>query len=144
MGGLGRSPSLSLSPMDRRHRRLLSLAAAFSILFLIFIYSYQIRNTLSYASRPLWDKPQGPRHVVPHYYAEGIAFSESHCGLHGWKLREDVPEVWDAVLFSTELDLLEIRMHELDAVVDKFFIIESDRMSSHFWKHRPSFVDHAP
>jgi beta-1,4-mannosyl-glycoprotein beta-1,4-N-acetylglucosaminyltransferase len=27
---------------------------------------------------------------------------------------------------STELDLLEIRMNELDAVVDRFFIIESN------------------
>ena len=34
--------------------------------------------------------------------------------------------MWDAVLFTTELDLLEIRMEELDAVVDKFFILESN------------------
>lgn len=35
--------------------------------------------------------------------------------------------MWDAILFSTELDLLEIRMHELKDVVSKFFIVESDR-----------------
>lgn len=32
----------------------------------------------------------------------------------------------DAVLMSSEVDLLEIRMNELDSVVDKFFIIESN------------------
>ena len=38
-----------------------------------------------------------------------------------------MPEVWDAVLFSSELDLLEIRLHELSDVVSKFFIVEADR-----------------
>lgn len=32
----------------------------------------------------------------------------------------------DAVLMSSELDLLEIRMNELDAVVDYFLIVESN------------------
>jgi beta-1,4-mannosyl-glycoprotein beta-1,4-N-acetylglucosaminyltransferase len=49
--------------------------------------------------------------------------------LHGWTERKSKPEVWDAVIFSTELDLLEIRMNELDDVVDKFFIVESDSQS---------------
>ena len=115
-------------------RRQTSLVAALFTLFLIFIltnsYGYKIRTVISYGSRPLWDTPPGPRRIIPHYYAEGIDFNAHHCALHGWKLRDNVPEVWDAVLFNTELDLLEIRMHELDVVVDKFFIIESDRMSS--------------
>ena len=119
--------------MDRRHRRVLALAVALSILFFFYNYGYQIRNAVSYGSRPLWDTPNGPRRVVPHYYAEGTVFDDSHCALHGWTLRKHTPEVWDAVLFSTELDLLEIRMHELDAVVDRFFIIESDRMCVCFW-----------
>lgn len=51
------------------------------------------------------------------------------CALHGWGLREGAePELWDAVILDdeAELDLLEIRLHELDVVVDKWFIIESN------------------
>ena len=48
------------------------------------------------------------------------------CKMHGWEQRKSTPEVWDAVIFSTELDLLEIRLNELDSVVDRFFIVESD------------------
>lgn len=67
--------------------------------------------------------------MIPHFYAEGVSFDQQLCQLHGWDLREqeEIPEVWDAILVSTELDLLEIRMHELKDVVSKFFIVESDR-----------------
>ena len=50
------------------------------------------------------------------------------CQLHGWEERrkkEDL-KVLDAVLMSSELDLLEIRMNELDSVVDYFLIVESN------------------
>ena len=51
--------------------------------------------------------------------------------MHGWKLRSteigEKKEMWDAVLFTSELDLLEVRFTELDPVVDKFFILESNR-----------------
>ena len=67
--------------------------------------------------------------MLPHYYAEGIPYDDHLCSLHGWDIRDEneLPEVWDAVLFSSELDLLEIRMHELSSIVSKFFIVESDR-----------------
>lgn len=50
------------------------------------------------------------------------------CILHGWTKRADEPnvKVLDAVLMSTELDLLEIRLNELDSVVDYFLIVESN------------------
>lgn len=54
---------------------------------------------------------------------------DSHtCNLHGWQKRkdEDKVKVLDAVLMSTELDLLEIRLNELDPVVDFFLIVESN------------------
>lgn len=90
---------------------------------------YQIQNAISYASRPLWDTPDGPKNLVPHFYALGVDPTPDICRLHGYEPRPNVEgkEVWDAVLLSTELDLLEIRMNELDSVVDRFFIIESDR-----------------
>jgi beta-1,4-mannosyl-glycoprotein beta-1,4-N-acetylglucosaminyltransferase len=50
------------------------------------------------------------------------------CILHGWLKRTDEAnvKVLDAVLMSTELDLLEIRLNELDPVVDYFLIVESN------------------
>lgn len=88
-----------------------------------------MRNFLSYSTRPLWDKPNGPTNVIPHFYAEGVPIDQHLCALHGWDLRapHDLPQIWDAILVSTELDLLEVRMHELKDVVSKFFIVESDR-----------------
>jgi beta-1,4-mannosyl-glycoprotein beta-1,4-N-acetylglucosaminyltransferase len=102
----------------------------FSIVALYYIFKnhYQIKNTLSYATRPLWDAADGPKEVIPHYYAEGMKMDSHACQLHGWQANEDQESinVMDAVLMSSELDLLEIRMNELDSVVDNFFIIESN------------------
>ncbi|KAI0648996.1 glycosyltransferase family 17 protein [Trametes meyenii] len=106
-----------------------SLAAAFVLItWYTVATSLRIRNFISYSTRPLWDKPLGPHTTLSHYYAEGVAFDEHLCSLHGWGLRTTKPEVWDAVLFSSELDLLEIRMNELAPVVSKFFVVEADRM----------------
>jgi beta-1,4-mannosyl-glycoprotein beta-1,4-N-acetylglucosaminyltransferase len=75
----------------------------------------------------MWDKPDGPSTIIPHYHAEGLVPNSDVCQLHGWKARSGAaPPVWDAVLFTTELDLLEIRWHELNDVVDKFFIVENN------------------
>lgn len=91
--------------------------------------SYQVQNAISYASRPLWDRPDGPTKFITHYYTEGLEFSDATCELHGWTSRVQEPKLWDAVIVSSEMDLLEIRMNELDGVVDKFFIIESNSVS---------------
>ena len=50
------------------------------------------------------------------------------CKVHGWTTRhgKEGIRVIDAVLMSNELDLLEIRLNELDSVVDYFFIVESN------------------
>lgn len=87
---------------------------------------YKFHNTLSYATRPLWDHADGPRRILSHYYADGMAMNAQTCTLHGWTPREGDVRVLDAVLMSSELDLLEIRLHELSGVVDRFFIVESN------------------
>ncbi|KAI1796924.1 glycosyltransferase family 17 protein [Ganoderma leucocontextum] len=114
-----------------RRRSLVGFAAAVSLMLIMgyTITSLRVRNFLSYSTRPLWDKPSGPQKTLPHYYAEGIPFDDHLCALHGWTPRDqnELPEVWDAVLFSSELDLLEIRLHELAPVVSKFFVVEADR-----------------
>ena len=62
--------------------------------------------------------------------ADGLGYDAHTCGLHGWRAREEEERkgmvVLDAVLMSSELDLLEIRLNELDEVVDRFFILESN------------------
>ncbi|KAL7416395.1 glycosyl transferase, partial [Mrakia frigida] len=89
-------------------------------------FSYQTKTFLSYSTRFLWDRPDGPSRVIPHFYAEGMP-TDKLCGLHGWKGRKENEQVqvWDAVLFSTELDLLEVRLAELEPFVDLFIIVES-------------------
>ncbi|GJE89070.1 glycosyltransferase family 17 protein [Phanerochaete sordida] len=114
----------------RKRFPLLVLLVLFLYLLTVLIsHQLQVRNFLSYSTRPLWDKPDGPTSVLPHFYAEGVPIDADLCALHGWAARpaDDRPPVWDAVLVSTELDLLEIRMHELRDVVSTFFIVESDR-----------------
>ncbi|KAG6837836.1 hypothetical protein H0H93_016204 [Arthromyces matolae] len=93
-----------------------------------FMKHIGIKNALSYATRPLWDEADGPKTVIPHYYAEGMQMDNNACQLHGWQQRQrpENVKVMDAVLMSSELDLLEIRLNELDSVVDSFFIIESN------------------
>lgn len=100
----------------------------FFLTFLLYLsgYLHETLFVLSYASRPLWDKPPEDFKVVPHYYAEGVNMS-TLCQLHGWtyKGEENTNKVVDAVIFANELDLLEIRLRELYPVVDLFFIVES-------------------
>ncbi|KAF8739261.1 hypothetical protein AX14_010238 [Amanita brunnescens Koide BX004] len=119
-------------PLLRRPKTIVVFLPIFFIvvaaLHFVVQFQYQIRNTISYATRPLWDSDAAPKDVIPHYYAEGISMDAHTCKLHGWSQRSDASstKVLDAVLMSSELDLLEIRMNELDSVVDHFFIVESN------------------
>ncbi|KAI5121181.1 hypothetical protein M0805_005982 [Coniferiporia weirii] len=113
----------------RRFRFCVVVAVIFLILFSVLKpHHYRLRNALSYATRPLWDLADGPSDIVPHYYADGMHMDLRTCRLHGWERRSEAidVEVLDAVLMSSELDLLEIRLHELDGIVDRFFIVESN------------------
>lgn len=49
------------------------------------------------------------------------------CQLHNWKERKNEIKVIDSVIFSIELDLLEIRLKELWSYVDHFIVLEADR-----------------
>ncbi|CAE6523843.1 unnamed protein product [Rhizoctonia solani] len=114
--------------MATLRRRMVAILVTLIILISVSLYyRYQIQNAISYASRPIWDTPEGPTTVIPHFYALGLEPSPAVCKLHGVEPRDRNQEVWDAVLFSTELDLLEVRLDELDAVVDRFFVVESNR-----------------
>jgi beta-1,4-mannosyl-glycoprotein beta-1,4-N-acetylglucosaminyltransferase len=51
---------------------------------------------------------------------------ENQCKLHGWRMREFPRRVFDAVLYSNEKEILEIRWKELYPYVTQFVILESN------------------
>lgn len=87
----------------------------------IFDHTQNITSFL----RPLWDTPPTPFKYIPHYYAENASMSNL-CHLHGWSLSSETRNVYDAILFNNELDLLELRWRELYPYVTKFIILESN------------------
>ncbi|XP_065879203.1 uncharacterized protein [Euphorbia lathyris] len=80
---------------------------------------------ISYFLRPLWESPPKPFHVIPHYYHENVSM-ETLCKLHGWGIRESPRRVFDAVLFSNEVDILTIRWKELYPYITQFVLLESN------------------
>lgn len=80
---------------------------------------------ITYFLRPLWQSPPRPFTVLTHYYHENVSM-ETLCSLHGWGIRDYPRRVYDAVLFSNELDMLEIRWKELNPYVTQFVLLESN------------------
>ncbi|KAG8082371.1 hypothetical protein GUJ93_ZPchr0014g46851 [Zizania palustris] len=103
-------------------RALLALLIGVPILILM-IYAHGQKVT--YFLRPIWESPPEPFKIIPHYYHENVTM-ENLCKLHGWKVRETPRRVFDAVLFSNELDILEIRWNELSPYVSEFVLLESN------------------
>ncbi|KAJ6759008.1 hypothetical protein OIU74_025630 [Salix koriyanagi] len=109
-------------------RRVSLKAVFFALLILVPVCVIGIltyAQHISYFFRPLWDNPPPPFKHIPHYYAENVSM-EHLCHLHGWSLRSEPRRVFDAIIFSNELDILEIRWHELHPHITKFVILESD------------------
>ncbi|XWS44112.1 hypothetical protein CRYUN_Cryun15aG0016700 [Craigia yunnanensis] len=79
----------------------------------LFIFGIYLHGQkITYFLRPLWESPPKPFHEFPHYYHENVTM-ETLCNLHGWKIRETPRRVFDAVLFSNEIDILTLRWNEL-------------------------------
>ncbi|KAI7866073.1 N-acetylglucosaminyltransferase-like protein [Spinellus fusiger] len=114
-----------------RNKRILGIVVILclvSILSWLLYGSRAVITDIGYYTRPIWDKNPQIFTYIPHYYAQGIPRKDL-CELHGWTERptnERTPRVYDAIIFSVELDLLEIRIHELWDVVDEFIILESN------------------
>lgn len=87
------------------------------------LFTYHLKVT--YFLRPLWDQPPRPFNHIPHYYAENVSIAHL-CHLHGGSVLPQPRRVFDAIIFSHELDLLEIRWRELEPVITKFVILESN------------------
>ncbi|CAL9014689.1 unnamed protein product [Prunus brigantina] len=90
-------------------------------IFGIYLHGQKI----SYFLRPLWESPPKPFIDIPHYYHQNVSM-ETLCRLHGWKIRESPRRVYDAVLFSNEVDMLTIRWNELYPYVTQFVLLESN------------------
>ncbi|KAL6186479.1 hypothetical protein ACLB2K_042599 [Fragaria x ananassa] len=105
---------------------------------------YAHGQKISYFLRPLWESPPKPFHDIPHYYHENVPM-EKLCKLHGWSIREYPRRVYDAVLFSNEMDILTIRWKELYPYITKFVLLESNSTFSgiykplHFARNREQF-----
>ncbi|KAL7134665.1 hypothetical protein ABFS83_11G042200 [Erythranthe nasuta] len=112
-------------PTFRRSRRKLLFILLLILVPLSIIGIFTHGQKISYFFRPLWDKPPPPFEHLPHYYAENVS-TDHLCRLHGWTPRSEPRRVFDAVIFSNELDLLEIRWRELHRHVHKFVILESN------------------
>ncbi|XP_020235923.1 uncharacterized protein LOC109815579 isoform X3 [Cajanus cajan] len=87
----------------------------------IYIHGQKI----SYFLRPIWDKPLKPFNVIPHYYNENVTM-ENLCKLQGWGIREYPRRIYDAVLFSNELEILTLRWKELYPYITEFVLLESN------------------
>lgn len=92
-------------------------------LFVFFVYLHG--QKITYFLRPLWESPPKPFNSIPHYYHENVTM-KNLCHLHGWQVREAPRRVFDAVLFSNELDILAVRWKELYPYVSEFVLLESN------------------
>nr|GMD97949.1 Beta-1,4-mannosyl-glycoprotein 4-beta-N-acetylglucosaminyltransferase [Ipomoea batatas] len=90
-------------------------------IFGIYVHGQKI----TYFLRPLWEKPPKPFNEITHYYDENVSM-EKLCKLHGWGVREFPRRVYDAVLFSNEVDMLNLRWKELYPYVTEFVLLESN------------------
>ncbi|CAD5185590.1 uncharacterized protein LOC135595801 isoform X1 [Musa acuminata AAA Group] len=99
------------------------------LIFIIYLHGQKI----TYFLRPIWESPPKPFRTIPHYYHPNISM-ERLCRLHGWGMRDTPRRVFDAVLFSNELDMLEIRWHELSPYVSEFVLLESNSTFTGLWK----------
>ncbi|KAK4760298.1 hypothetical protein SAY87_005191 [Trapa incisa] len=111
-----------------------------SCIFTVYMHGQKI----SYFFRPLWESPPKPFHEIPHYYGRSVSM-ESLCKLHGWKIRESPRRVYDAILFSNEIDILTVRWNELYPYVNQFVLLESNSTFTglpkrlHFANNRDKF-----
>ncbi|XP_009800918.1 uncharacterized protein [Nicotiana sylvestris] len=102
-----------------------------TIIFLIVVVptfivaAYLHGQKITYFLRPLWQSPPNPFIEITHYYNEDVPM-EKICKLHGWGIREYPRRVFDAVLFSNEVDMLTIRWKELYPYIAQFVLLESN------------------
>lgn len=104
-----------------------------SILFLLLVWL--TRKADKWVGRRVPIDLQGAtqdlhRHVLDEHGFLPLPASQELCASAGWHVhtpRHQRRKVYDLVLLNSELDWLEIRLHELHASVDYFVVVESAR-----------------
>jgi hypothetical protein len=123
-----------MSMLQRRKLCLLYALIFVSFTTLFIIYTNPgIVTDAGYLLRPIWDRDPESFDYKRHYYSDEVPMKQL-CELNGWTFDDTTPKkndqprpkVYDAVIFSVELDLLEIRIAELWDAVDMFIILESN------------------
>lgn len=98
-------------------------------------YRVMALQDLGYITRPIWDrKPPSFKTVLTLADAESSTSIADLCQKTGLLPYDAAtssgsippPKVYDVILFSVELDLLEIRLRELYDEVDQFLIVEAN------------------
>jgi glycosyltransferase involved in cell wall biosynthesis len=91
----------------------------------------------------IWGTLRGHDAFLAHFQATG-AGAPPLPAAGGYRRR-----VYDCFQFYNELDLLELRLAELDPVVDHFVLVEATTTHAgtpkplHYWENRQRFADHA-
>lgn len=125
--GPARRAALSLSRLRcvLRGFDLKALLLLFVGVPLLILFIHLQGSKFSSFLRPIWEAKPKPFNHIPHYYHENVSM-ENLCRLHGWQVRETPRRVFDAVLFSNELDMLAIRWKELQPYVSEFVLLEAN------------------
>ncbi|KAJ3074599.1 hypothetical protein HDU98_010787 [Podochytrium sp. JEL0797] len=116
--------------LPRKRTTFLVIGAIVTALLILTTLSHmgRITHILAYATRPLWDTAETVTFtVLPFYPPTATTPPTTLCAAHGWTPLSAPKRVLDVVIFSVELDLLELRFRELDPVTDVFVVVESRR-----------------
>lgn len=115
---------LSISSSQRRRRLPLIFFLLLSILAVLVIYDHSSRRDHYLPPEIILNTRQYAREKKSASvdYADDAEFV---CKSVGFTPYGEQRKVYDLIMFSTELDWLEIRLHTLDPFVDFFVIIES-------------------
>ncbi len=126
--------------LARGRKRVLTVAVAVGALsyLLVIVTHFTLIRDIGYLTRPIWDSPERPWQVINHHVPVGPQLvstlaKEDYGALHGWRARpaSDPPvRLIDAILISTELNLLEMRMREYPSWLDTFVVLEADKTFS--------------
>ncbi|KAJ3188180.1 hypothetical protein HDU85_005330 [Gaertneriomyces sp. JEL0708] len=117
-------------PFMRQGKAGLKIAAIVLTVLVVWslFYGQNVWENFTNVPSP-WGFAGEPANILTHYYAEGLPVDQI-CALHGWSVANITnatsPKLFDAIIFSFDLDMLEIRLRELYPVVDTFFILETD------------------
>ncbi|KAK4346255.1 hypothetical protein RND71_032594 [Anisodus tanguticus] len=126
----GEQSTLGIMGMSRLRCMLQGLDFKAIVFLIVFVPTcivgiYFHGQKITYFLRPIWQSPPKPFIEVTHYYHENVSM-ENLCKQHGWGIREYPRRVYDAVLFSNEVDMLTIRWKELYPYITQFVLLESN------------------